>query len=64
MKGRALRSLSTTNEATLQAIIEMMLDPPKIRIPELRLVMDGARSKGDGWYGFVDMVVCHDSGNC
>jgi hypothetical protein len=32
MRHRALRSLFTTNEATLQGVVEMLLDPPRTRV--------------------------------
>ena len=56
-KTRALRSLSSANEATLQGIVELLLDKPIYRVPELRLVIDGNQPKGKGRFGFVDVFI-------
>ncbi|GBB99758.1 hypothetical protein RclHR1_03620007 [Rhizophagus clarus] len=53
-KLRASYSLSFMNEAVLQAVTEMLL--PNNRIPELCLVVDGNKPKGDGRFGFVDLI--------
>ena len=55
MAGRALRSLSTTNEASFQVAGEMVLTPPSARVGELRLVMDGSAPSGCGRFGFADI---------
>jgi len=47
----------TTNESVLQGLVEVLLDEPGRRIAELCLVMDGAKEKGDGRYGFVDLFL-------
>jgi hypothetical protein len=56
-KTRALRSLQSTNEATLQGIVELILDKPSSRVPELCLVIDGNKQKGNGRFGFVDVFI-------
>jgi len=54
---RAVRSLSTANESVLQGIVELLLDEPSNRIPELRLVVDGSKEPGEGRFGFVDTFI-------
>jgi len=56
-KTRALRSFFSANEAMLQGIVELILDKPSYRVPELRLVMDGNKGKGEGRYAFVDVFI-------
>lgn len=63
MQHRALRSLFTADEATLQGIVEVLLDPPRTRVGEFRLDVDGIKKKGDGWFGFVKIFVVYESGN-
>ena len=63
MKHRALRSLFTTDEATLQGVVEVLLDPPRTHVGEFRLVVDGTKKKGDGRFGFVDIFVVDESGS-
>jgi hypothetical protein len=53
---RSMMSLSSTNEATFQVIIEALL-PIHRRVPQLRLVIDGTKSIGHGRCGFVDVFV-------
>ncbi|KAF9307681.1 hypothetical protein BG003_000381, partial [Podila horticola] len=43
---RAVRSLQMANEAVLQSIVELLLDEPSNRIPELRLVVDRSKEPG------------------
>jgi hypothetical protein len=59
---RAVRSLYTTDEAVLQAVVEMLLDPPRTRIGEVCLVMDGSKQIGSGRFGFVDIFVASNDG--
>ncbi|GBC27847.2 uncharacterized protein OCT59_008356 [Rhizophagus irregularis] len=59
---RSQMSLSSANEAMLQAIVEILL-PLKYRIPELSLVMDGKKSKGSGRFGYSDIFVLKGTGN-
>jgi len=56
-KTRALRSFFSANEAMLQSIVELILDKPSYRVPELRLVVDGNKEKGKGCYGFADLFI-------
>ncbi|KAA8910762.1 hypothetical protein FN846DRAFT_888157 [Sphaerosporella brunnea] len=63
MSHRALRSLFTTSGATLQGIVEILLDPPRTRVSELRLIVDGAKKYGNGRFGFVDVFIVNDDGN-
>ena len=57
LSSRAVRSLQTANEAVLQGIVELLLDEPSNRVPELRLVVDGSKEIGDGRFGFVDVFI-------
>jgi len=57
LQTRAVRSLRTANEAVLQGVVELLLDEPNSRVPELRLVLDGNKEYGDGRYAFVDMFI-------
>jgi hypothetical protein len=41
----------------LQGIVELVLDKPSYRVPELRLVLDGNKGKGEGRYGFADVFI-------
>lgn len=52
-----IRSLRSSNEVVLQGVVEILLDPPRTRVPELYLVMDGKKQKGDGRYAFPDIFV-------
>jgi hypothetical protein len=52
-------SLLTANEPVLQAIVELNL-PSKHRAPELCLVMNNIKKKGDGKFGYVDIFVLGD----
>lgn len=52
-----MRSIKTTNEAVLQTAVELLLDHSELRIPELQLVMDGTKQKGDGRFGFADIFL-------
>ncbi|KAG0347172.1 hypothetical protein BG004_008328, partial [Podila humilis] len=54
---RAVRSLKNANEAVLQGIVELLLDEPSNRVPELRLVVDGSKEPGNGRFGFVDIFI-------
>ena len=56
-KTRALRSFFSANEAMLQSTVEFTLDKPRYRVPELRLVVDGNKEKGEGRYGFADLFI-------
>lgn len=57
LKERAVRSLKTMNESVLQGIVEIILDEPSYRIPELRLVVDGTKAKEESRYGFVNIFI-------
>ena len=63
MHYRSLRSLFTTNEATLQSILEILLDPQRTCVNELRLIADGTKGRGAVRFGFVDVFVVDGSGN-
>ncbi|KAI8596255.1 DDE superfamily endonuclease-domain-containing protein [Dissophora ornata] len=54
---RAVRSLQIVNEAVLQGIVELLLDEPSNRVPELHLVVDGSKETGKGRFGFVDIFI-------
>ncbi|KAF8536803.1 hypothetical protein BDD12DRAFT_807480 [Trichophaea hybrida] len=41
LASRPLRSLMSSNEAVLQGVVEILLDSPRTRVPELYLVIDG-----------------------
>ncbi|GBB88920.1 hypothetical protein RclHR1_15530007 [Rhizophagus clarus] len=56
LSARSRMSLSSANEPVLQAIVELFL-PLKYYIPELCLIMNNTKKKGNGRYGFVDMFV-------
>lgn len=49
-------SLSSANESVLQAIIELLL-PSKYRVPELCLITNHTKKKGDGKFGFLDIFL-------
>jgi hypothetical protein len=53
---RSQISLSTANEHVLQAIVELLL-PSQYRVPELCLVANNTKRKGDGRFGFLDIFV-------
>ncbi|CAG8789411.1 39191_t:CDS:2 [Gigaspora margarita] len=53
-KSRSSYSLLNANEAVLQAVMELLL--PNDKIPELCLLMDNTKPRGDGRFGFVDMM--------
>ncbi|CAI2197984.1 9995_t:CDS:2, partial [Funneliformis geosporum] len=53
-KSRSSSSLSSMSEAVLQAVSELLL--PDNRIPELCLIIDSNKQKGDGRFGFVDLI--------
>ena len=57
LQTRAVRSLQTANEAMLQGVVELLLDEPNSRVPELRLIFDGNKEYGYGRYGFVDIFI-------
>jgi hypothetical protein len=63
LENRSLRSLYSSDEAVLQGVVEMLLDPPGTRTPELRLVMDGKKERNFGRYGFVDVFVTSEEGH-
>jgi hypothetical protein len=54
-------SLSSADESVLQVIVENLL-PLRHRIPELALVMDEKKSKGNGRFGFSDIFVLKGTG--
>ncbi|GBB83416.1 hypothetical protein RclHR1_10140001 [Rhizophagus clarus] len=53
---RSQRSLSSANEPVLQAIVEFLL-PSKHHVPELCLIMNNTKKKGNGKFGFLDIFV-------
>lgn len=57
LETRALRSQESANEPVLQGVVEVLLDEPNSRVPELRLVLDGTKKYGDGRFGFVDIFI-------
>src|ERR1051325_11283973 len=57
LETRALRSQARANESVLQGVVEVLLDEPNSRVPELRLVLDGNKKYGDGRFGFVDIFI-------
>ncbi|CAB4373600.1 unnamed protein product [Rhizophagus irregularis] len=59
---RSQMSLSSADEAVLQAIVESLL-PLKYCIPELSLVMDGTKLKGFGHFGYSDIFILKGIGN-
>jgi hypothetical protein len=56
-KTRALRSFFSVNKAMLQSTVELILGKPSYRVPELCLVIDGNKPKGEGRFGFVDVFI-------
>jgi hypothetical protein len=40
-----------------------VVGPPRTRISELRLVVDGSKEYGNGRFGFVDVFVINENGN-
>src|SRR5687767_3669375 len=57
LETRALRSQTRANESVLQGVVEVLLDEPNSRVPELRLILDGKKEYGDGRFGFVDIFI-------
>src|SRR3954469_25501158 len=57
LKTRTLRSEKSAKESVLQGVVELLLDEPNSRVPELRLVLDGTKKCGDGRFGFVDVFI-------
>lgn len=57
---RSRMSLSSANEAVLQAIVEILL-PSRHRVPELCLVIDSKKQKGSGRFGFLDIFVLRNN---
>jgi hypothetical protein len=53
---RSQISLSSANEPVFQAIVEFLL-PSKYRVPELCLIMNSSKKKGEGRFGFVDVFI-------
>ncbi|CAG8578513.1 1560_t:CDS:1, partial [Gigaspora rosea] len=47
-------SLSFASEAVLQVITELVLQ--NNQIPKMCLVIDSDKKKGDGRYGFIDLI--------
>ncbi|CAG8655880.1 7411_t:CDS:2, partial [Dentiscutata heterogama] len=58
---RSPMSLAPANEEVLQGIFETLL-PPSYRIPQLRLVMNGQKEKGEGRFGFLDLFLLGEAG--
>lgn len=63
LNNREVRSIRSQTEATLQGIVETMLDPPNIRLDEVRLVVDATKKQGNGRFGYIDIFIADDSGN-
>ncbi|CAG8813368.1 41151_t:CDS:2, partial [Gigaspora margarita] len=57
LETRALRPQARANESVLQGVVEVLLDEPNKRVPELRLVLDGTKRPEDGRFGFVDIFI-------
>ena len=57
LQTRSLRSLELSSEPVLQGIVECLLDPPDKSIPELCLVINKTKKKGEGRYGFIDIFI-------
>ena len=55
-------SLMSANEYVLQGIVESLL-PLQYRVPELALVMDSQKQKGNGRFGYSDIFVLKATGN-
>jgi len=55
-------SLMSANEYVLQGIVEGLL-PLQYRVPELSLVMDSQKQKGNGRFGYSDIFVLKATGN-
>ncbi|KAF8950201.1 hypothetical protein BGZ46_004672, partial [Entomortierella lignicola] len=61
LRSRAIRSLRKANESVLQGVVELLLDEPHNHVPELRLVVDGSKTLGNGRLGFVDIFVARSA---
>src|SRR6266498_4990490 len=59
---RSRMSLSSADEAVLQAIVESLL-PLKYCVPELLLVIDGKKPKESGRFNYSDIFVLRETGN-
>src|SRR5262249_6408928 len=57
LSSRAVKSSQTANEVVLRGIVELFLDEPSNRVPELRLVVDGSKEPGDGRFGLVNIFI-------
>ncbi|GES87573.1 hypothetical protein GLOIN_2v1771827 [Rhizophagus clarus] len=55
-------SLFSADEPVLQAIVESLL-PLKYHIPELSLIMDGQKQKGNGCFGYSDIFILKEIGD-
>jgi hypothetical protein len=52
---RPYRSVTNSNEAAFQAVIEMICFDTVRCVPELCLLVDPTKQRGDGRFGFVDL---------
>ena len=59
---RSRMSLLSANEYVLQGIVEALL-PLQYRVPELSLVMDSQKQKGNGHFGYSDIFVLKATSN-
>jgi len=57
LRTRSYRSTQYASENVFQGVLEVLLDEPKFRMGELRLVVDGTKDYGDGRFGFVDIFI-------
>ncbi|CAG8517504.1 14007_t:CDS:1, partial [Dentiscutata erythropus] len=53
--------LALANEEVLQGIVESLL-LLKYHIPQLRLVMNSHKERGEGRFGFLDMFMVGENG--
>ncbi|KAF9423740.1 hypothetical protein BGZ76_003620 [Entomortierella beljakovae] len=61
LQSRAIKSLGKANESVLQGVVELLLDEPHNRVPELRLIVDSSKTLGNGRLGFVDIFVARSA---
>ena len=61
LQDRPVRSASDMNESVFQAIIEAIFVETGPCLPELCLVVDPTKERGDGRYGFIDLFLATKS---
>jgi len=57
LQDRPVRSASNMNESVFQAIIEAIFVETGPCLPELCLVVEPTKERGDGQYGFIDLFL-------